>query len=47
VRESRVVQTQILFRSGTGEVHTADRIEKITNGQFTADLIRVDLNRFD
>jgi Uma2 family endonuclease len=30
----------------TGEIYTQDRIAKITDGQFTADQIRVDLNRF-
>jgi Uma2 family endonuclease len=33
--------------SRTGEIYTQDRIAKIANGQFTADQIRVDLNRFD
>jgi Uma2 family endonuclease len=33
--------------SRTGEIYTPDRIAKITSGQFTADQIRVDLNRFD
>jgi hypothetical protein len=29
--------------SKSGEIYSADQIEKITNGQLTADQIRVDL----